>query len=442
MNALKKMLEERQSGNINAGMPSYCTANELVIEACIKQALRYDIPVLIEATANQVNQFGGYTGMRPADFRDFVYEIADRNGFSRERLILGGDHLGPLTWQNEPEEQAMEKSVELVKLFVSAGFKKIHLDTSMRLADDSKNEPLSVRTVARRGAVLCRACEEAYEELLKQNPNEERPVYIIGSEVPVPGGAQQAEDSVAVTKPEAVEETLAAYKTIFKQFNLEAAFDNVVGIVAQPGVEFGDEDIIHYDREKASVLTASMKNHPELVLEGHSTDYQSPLKLRQMVEDGIAILKVGPALTFALREGLFALSIMEKELVPEEKRADFIETLERIMLESPDNWQKHYHGTEEELHIKRKYSFSDRCRYYLANSEIQSSIDRLFDNMSSVHIPMGMLAQYMPDQYVKVRDGVLSMEPKYLVEDCVVHLIEDYNFATIKDYRIGDAFLY
>ena len=355
---------------------------------------------------------------------------------------MGGDHLGPLTWQNEPEEQAMEKSVELVKLFVSAGFKKIHLDTSMRLADDSKDEPLSDETVAKRGAVLCRACEEAYEELLKQDPNEERPVYIIGSEVPVPGGAQQAEDSVAVTKPEAVEKTLAAYKTVFKQYNLEAAFDNVVGVVSQPGVEFGDEDIIHYDREKASALTASMKNHPELVLEGHSTDYQSPLKLRQMVEDGIAILKVGPALTFALREGLFALSIMEKELVPEEKRAGFIETLERIMLESPGNWQKHYHGTGEELHIKRKYSFSDRCRYYLANSEIQSSIDRLFDNMASVHIPMGMLAQYMPDQYVKVRDGVLSMDPKYLVEDCVVHLVEDYNFASIKDYSVGDAFLY
>ena len=442
MNALRQMLKERQSGNIFAGMPSYCTANELVIEACIKQAMRYDIPVLIEATANQVNQFGGYTGMLPADFRDFVYEIADRAGCSRDMIVLGGDHLGPLTWQNETEESAMAKSEELVKLFVSAGYKKIHLDTSMRLADDDPNVPLSDETVARRGAILYKACEEAYQELLRNNPQEERPVYIIGSEVPIPGGAQQAEDSVAVTKPESVDKTYAAYKKEFESRGLGDAFENIIGIVVQPGVEFGDEDIIHYNREKAAELTEHMSAYDALVLEGHSTDYQSPRKLKQMVEDGIAILKVGPALTFVLREGLFALSSIERELVPEGDRACFPETLERIMLENPGNWQKHYHGNEEELRIKRAYSFSDRCRYYFANPEIKESIEKLFENLESVHIPLGMLAQFLPVQYAKVRDGVLDMNPRNLAEDCVVHLIEDYNYATMPDYKIGDAFAY
>ena len=111
MDALRKILQNRQAGMKYAGIPSFCTANELVIEACLRQAQRFDDYVLVEATANQVNQFGGYTGMLPADFRDFVYAIADRNGFDREKLILGGDHLGPLTWQNEPEESAMAKSV-------------------------------------------------------------------------------------------------------------------------------------------------------------------------------------------------------------------------------------------------------------------------------------------------------------------------------------------
>ena len=109
------------------GIPSFCTANGLVIEACIRQAARFNDYVLIEATANQVNQYGGYTGMKTRGFQRFpVFEIADRNGFDRDRIILDGDHLGPLTWQNEPEASAMAKSVELVKLFVSAGFKKIH----------------------------------------------------------------------------------------------------------------------------------------------------------------------------------------------------------------------------------------------------------------------------------------------------------------------------
>lgn len=442
MDALRQMLKDRHSGKLYAGMPSFCTANELVIEACLKQAKRFESPVLIEATANQVNQFGGYTGMLPADFRDFVYGIADRNGFDRNRIILGGDHLGPLIWQGETEDEAMKKSVELVKLFVLAGYKKIHLDTSMRLADDPKDRPLSDDTVARRGALLYRACEEAYQELLKVNLSEQRPAYIIGSEVPIPGGAQQAEDSVSVTKPEAVEKTIEAYRRQFGLQGLDDAFDNVIGIVVQPGVEFGDEDVISYSRVNAKTLTGHMKNHPGIVLEGHSTDYQSPKNLKEMVEDGIAILKVGPALTFALREGLFALSMMERELVPEEKRACFIETLERVMLSSPGNWQKHYHGSEEQLKLKRAYSLSDRCRYYMSDPEIQSTIEKLFANMSEVHIPLGMLAQYMPVQYAKVRDGVLDMNPRELAEDWVVHLVEDYNYATKDNYLAGDAFCY
>ena len=57
-----------------------------------KQAQSY---VLIEATANQVNQYGGYSGMTPSGFRDYVHTIAARVGFPQKYIILGGDHLGP-----------------------------------------------------------------------------------------------------------------------------------------------------------------------------------------------------------------------------------------------------------------------------------------------------------------------------------------------------------
>lgn len=439
MDAMRNMLAKRKAGMRYAGIPSFCTASDLVIEACLKQAMRFDDYVLVEATANQVNQFGGYTGMKPADYRDFVYEIADNIGFPKEKIILGGDHLGPLTWQNENEKEAMEKSIELVKLFVLAGFKKIHLDTSMRVADDPKDEVLSDETIARRGAILYEACEEAYQELLKKNPDEVRPAYIIGSEVPIPGGAQEAEDTISVTKPAAVEKTLKTYKEQFEKRGLKNAFDNIIGIVVQPGVEFGDSDVFHYDRTNAAELTRAMKKYDNIVLEGHSTDYQSPKGLKEMVEDGIAILKVGPALTFSLREGLFALSMIEKNLVPEEEQAKFIETMEETMLKNPGNWQKHYHGSDKELFIKRKYSFSDRSRYYFAQPEIKEAIAKLFDNLSKTDIPLSMLRQYMPQQYIKVRDGRLSMDPKELAEDCVVHLVEDYNYATKLNYVIADA---
>ena len=442
MDAMRLILEKRKQGMKFAGIPSFCTANDLVIEACLKQARRFDDYVLVEATANQVNQFGGYTGMQPADYRDFVYGIADNIGFPREKIILGGDHLGPLTWQNEPEKEAMDKAVELVKLFVLAGFKKIHLDTSMRVADDPVDCPLSDETIARRGAVLYEACEDAYQEMLVKNPGEARPAYIIGSEVPIPGGAQEAEDSISITEPADVEKTLAVYREEFEKRGLRDAFDNIIGIVVQPGVEFGDADIFHYNRVNAARLTTAMQKYNNIVMEGHSTDYQSPEELKEMVEDGIAILKVGPALTFSLREGLFALSIMEKQLVPDEKQANFIEIMEEVMLKNPSNWHKHYHGTEEQLANKRKYSFSDRCRYYFAQPEMKAAIGKLFQNMDEVDIPLSMLRQYMPVQYVKVRDGHLPRNARELVEDCVVNLIEDYNYATKLNYMTGSAFCY
>lgn len=439
MDPLRQMLKNRKNGMKFAGIPSYCTASDLAIEACLKQGLRFDDYILVEATANQVNQFGGYTGMKPADYRDFVYEIADRVGFDRSKIILGGDHLGPLTWQDLPEEEAMKNAVDLVKLFVLAGFKKIHLDTSMRVADDSRDEMLSDETIARRGAILYEACEEAYQELLKSNPNEQRPAFIIGSEVPIPGGAQEAEDSISVTKPEAVKKTLAVYEEQFEKRGLKNAFENIIGIVVQPGVEFGDADVFHYDRTNASELTRAMQAYDNIVLEGHSTDYQSPDGLKQMVEDGIAILKVGPALTFSLREGLFALSMIEKELVDADKRANFIEVMEDTMMKDTSKWLKYYHGDEKTQAIKRKYSFSDRCRYYFAQPEIKNAIDKLFKNLSEVEIPLSMLRQYMPVQYVKVRDGIIPCDPRELAMDSVVHLVEDYNYATKLNYLIGDA---
>ena len=431
---LRDMIAKRKEGII-CGVPSYCTANELVIESVLKQAKRFDDSILIEATANQVNQFGGYTGMKPADYREFVYEIADRIGFPRENVVLGGDHLGPLTWVDEDEASAMDKAEELVRLFVAAGYKKIHLDTSMRLASDPSDE-----TIAARGARLYAACEEEYQKLLAKNPDEKRPVYIIGSEVPIPGGAQEEEDSISVTKPAAVEKTLAAYKEQFEKVGMGDAFENIIGIVVQPGVEFGDDTVFHYNRVNAAELTAAMQKYDGVVMEGHSTDYQSPAGLKEMVEDGIAILKVGPALTFALRDGIFALSAIEKVMLPEEKQVKFEDVLEKVMMENPGNWQKHYHGNDKELYIKRKYSFSDRCRYYFALPEIQEAIAKLIENIDSVDIPLGLLHQYMPLQYVKVRDGKLAKEGRALLLDSVNEITETYNYATKYNYVIPEIF--
>ena len=176
-------------------------------------------------------------------------------------------------------------------------------------------------------------------------------------------------------------------------------------------------------------VTAKLKEYPEVVFEGHSTDYQSAESLRDMVLDGICILKVGPSLTYAMREAVFALSMMEKELVPAEEQAYVIETLEHMMTDEPANWQKHYHGSLKELALARKYSFSDRARYYMGEEKVTAAIGKLFGNLRKYAIPMNMLHQYMPLQFDKVRTGTLQMDPKGLVLDAVLQFLYDYEYA-------------
>lgn len=427
LHPLQSMIQSRQSG-AKVGIPSYCSANELVLETALARAKASGQPVLIEATANQVNQYGGYTGMHPADFYQFVMKLAAAAGVPAQQIILAGDHLGPLTWQDLPEKEAMARAEELVYEFAKAGFTKIHLDTSMKLQDDPEGA-LSTKTVARRGAFLYKAAMRGYQEHLAEAPASMRPVFIIGSEVPIPGGSQEVEDSLAVTKPAAFRETIEAYQEAFAEAGISDGWKDIIAVVVQPGVEFGDDQVFFYDHDKAQELCAVLKDYPCLCFEGHSTDYQSAACLRTMVEDGIAILKVGPALTFGLREALYSLSFMEKELVPVQQQAHFIETLEQVMLANPGNWKKHYHGDEHQLALARKYSFSDRCRYYIGQPEVVAAIDKLFANLREYPIPMNMLHQYMPLSYKKVRDHEIPLDPKALAMDGIAAFMEDYEYA-------------
>lgn len=440
-NPLQDIVRKRKMG-ILCGIPSFCCANKLVIEAILNQAERFNDTVLIEATSNQVNQYYGYTGMQPGDFRDFVYGIADKLGFSHKNIILGGDHLGPLPWVDEPEDSAMEKAAELVRLSVEAGYQKIHLDTSMRLGSDPVDQPLETAIIARRGAYLYQVCEKAYQERLKTVPDAVHPVFVIGSEVPIPGGIQTEETKMEVTRPEDFEDTLLTYREEFAKLGLDEAWKYIIAVVVQPGVEFGNEEIVHYNRMASHKLCEALRHYPDIVFEGHSTDYQAPSKLKEMVEDGIAIIKVGPALTFALREALFALSHIEEELIPNpEARANFPQVLETAMMKNPKDWQKHYFGNKKEQYLARRYSFSDRCRYYLAQPEVESAVARLFYNLDQQEIPLGMLHQYMPLQYIKVRDGRIALRAKDLAEDNVVSLVEDYNFAVKYNYVTSSIFV-
>ena len=336
-NPLKKIVELQKQGK-NVGIYSVCSANKYVIEAALKRGREDGSCVLIESTANQCDQNGGYTGMKPADFKKFVLDIADKVGFEKGKLFLGGDHLGPLTFAGKDEAEAMADAEELIRHYVGAGFTKIHIDTSMKVKSDDPDTRLSDEIIAGRGAHLAEIAEETYKKLLEKEPDAIPPVYIIGSEVPIPGGAVGSEDAgVQVTKVEDFKNTVAAFEKAFKDAGLGAdVWDRVIAVVVQPGVEEKDSGCTEYDREKAKELMASIKDFPNLVFEGHSTDYQTKIKLRELIEDGVGILKVGPGLTFAMREGMFALEHIEKELVygTDIEPSNFADTLEAEMLKS------------------------------------------------------------------------------------------------------------
>lgn len=431
-NPLKKIVELQKQGK-NVGIYSVCSANGYVIEAALKRGKSDGSCVLIESTANQCDQNGGYTGMTPLDFKNFVLGIADKVGFDPKRLFLGGDHLGPLTFASMDEAQAMENAEELIRHYVGAGFTKIHIDTSMKVASDDPNTRLSDETIAKRGARLARVAQDTYHKLLESDPDAIAPVYIVGSEVPIPGGAVGAVDQgVQVTKVEDFKNTVATFEKAFREQGLDEAWDNVIGVVVQPGVEEKDSGCTEYDREKAKDLMASIQEFPNLVFEGHSTDYQTKIKLRELVEDGVGILKVGPALTFAMREGMFALENIEKELIygTDITPSGFQDALEAEMLKEGKHWRKHYQGTELELRMKRKYSFSDRCRYYMPTPAVEAAKERLISNLRTLGTPLNLLSQFMPIQYTKVREGLLVNDPVELVEDRIINTIDEYLYAT------------
>lgn len=433
MHIIKSMVNKYKNGE-NVGIFSVCCSNRYVIEASMERLLDKDIPLLVEATANQVDQFGGYTGMKPKDYIEYIYDIADEVGFPKERIILGGDHLGPLTWKNIDAKEAMENSKELIKQYVLAGFTKIHLDTSMPLKGDIENNIFGDDLIAERAAQLCKVAEEAYIELKETNKDAIHPVYIIGSEVPIPGGAQveEEEEGMQVTKVEDFKNTVDTFKNTFESFGLKDAFEYVVGIVVQPGVEFGSHDVWEYNREEAKELSNALKDYPNLVFEAHSTDYQSPKALRKMVEDGFIILKVGPALTFGFREGAYALNCIENELLKYDSNvnlSNFIEVLDYNMVKNPKEWINHYSGSGSEIKLQRKYSLSDRARYYMPKEDVNYALESLMTNLSSVKIPLTLISQFMHEQYKKVRDGLIKSNAKVLLKDRIGEYIDDYIYA-------------
>jgi D-tagatose-1,6-bisphosphate aldolase subunit GatZ/KbaZ len=419
VSAMRTLFQENCTGK-RRGIYSVCSANQLVLEAAFAQAVKDESLLLIEATCNQVNQDGGYTGLTPAHFREYVCALAEGADFREERLILGGDHLGPNPWRSEPATQAMKKAAVMVEAFVCAGFTKIHLDTSMRCAGDP--DVLGDAEIAERAAQLCEIAETAAAETMQW------PVYIIGTEVPTPGGAQ-GELEIAVTSTINVRRTLDLHRDAFKRRGLESAWERVVGVVVQPGVEFGDESVADYVAENAAELSQWVVGQTGIIFEAHSTDYQMDSSLEQLVRDHFAILKVGPELTFVMREAVFGLARIEEEWIPDSNRSNIRSVLDRVMTEYPENWKAYYRGNPHHLKIARAYSLSDRIRYYWPNADVSEALSVLTKNLLDNPAPLPLIAQYLPYEAEAIRRNQIINDPRAIIRHRIQLTLSRYSKA-------------
>lgn len=406
-------LRARRDRGEKYGITSVCSAHPDVIRAALQLGRNNGQPVLIEATCNQVNQDGGYTGMTPAGFRDFVERIAHGVGFDTTQLILGGDHLGPNPWKHLPASEAMMKAQAMIAAYAEAGFSKLHLDCSMGCAGEA--DALEDEIVAGRAAALAAIAEA-------KSPGS--PVYIIGTEVPVPGGASHAVDHLDVTDPAGARRTFDVHSQSFAAKGLEPAFDRVIGLVVQPGVEFGNANVIDYRPERSKALSQSLDNMPNVVFEAHSTDYQTVDALSALVDGGFAILKVGPGLTFALREALYGLDLIAAELDGEPPMLK--QTMEVIMTGDRGHWEKYYPGSPVEQRVQRHFSYSDRIRYYWSVPDARQAVELLEKRLANVRIPETLVSQYLPQLVMSVRSGALQPGAGDIKNAAVRVILETY----------------
>jgi D-tagatose-1,6-bisphosphate aldolase subunit GatZ/KbaZ len=256
---------------------------------------------------------------------------------------------------------------------------------------------------------------------------------VIGTEVPVPGGAHEDLQELAVTRSEAAADTIACHREAFVQRGLaDGAWRRVVGLVVQPGVEFDHHKVVDYVAQKARALSAFIEREPGLVYEAHSTDYQTPHALRSLVRDHFAILKVGPGATFALREALWALADIESEWRGAAGSSRLKETVLEAMRERPAYWEKYY-ADAQRRQLDLQYSLSDRIRYYWTEPSVQRACESLLANLGDGPLPLTLLSQFMPLQYAAIRDGRLANNAPGLLQEAVAQVLRPYIEAATPD---------
>ena len=415
---------QRQRQGRPQALYAACTASIFAMRAVLGQAVADRSPALLEATAAQVNLEGGYSGLTPRGFRGQVQRLAATAGIAPGQLILGGDHIGPHPWRQAGAGTAMDKAAQLAAACARAGYQKLHLDTAAPCRGDplAADGTLELDIVSHRAARLCQAAEQG-----AATEGFPPPWYVVGSDVPPPGG-QLTGAATPPSDPVKLGETIAAHRRAFQKAGVAHAWQRVFAVVVDTGADFSPRSVQPYDTRRVQPLVARIRQEG-LVFEAHSTDFQAPQALASMVADRFGILKVGPALTYAMRAGLFALAAIETDWLGDcegVRVSRLPEVMDRLMMDDPTHWKAYYPGTAAEQADLRRHAYADRIRYYWFHPRARAAVGRLMRNLQRHPPPSALIERHLPEAADRIREGRLSRDPDSIVLDHIGRVVQVY----------------
>lgn len=344
---------------VNKSYPSLCSSNFDVLKLSMIFAKYNDLPLLIESTSNQVNQFGGYTYLKPRQFYKKLKDLAKKIKF-KNNFYIGADHLGPLPWKNLNDHVAMKNSIKLFKDVVNSGYNKIHIDTGIKLKND---KILSKKKIIQR-------CEKIFNSISKKKLN--NIFFVFGTEVPVAGGGTLYNSKT--TSLASIKDDLKYYSKLQKSFSL----------VIEPGLGFNNSKVfdlkIKYFKKKKILSRLSNFSY-----EAHSSDFQNSLALKKLVKNNFKFLKVGPELTFFYMRAIMQMHKIEN-MNNFKKKSNIRKIISAEMNRDNKYWVNYYHGSKKKIEYLKFNSLLDRSRYYWSKKNITKSLRLLKQNINSLDI--------------------------------------------------------
>jgi tagatose-1,6-bisphosphate aldolase non-catalytic subunit AgaZ/GatZ len=177
----------------------------------------------------------------------------------------------------------------------------------------------------------------------------------------------------------------------------------------------------------------ALNDFPEIVFEGHSTDFQTLRSLSNLVACGFGFVKVGPELTFAFREAMFAMASIEggfKGLGD----SNIVRAVERAMDENPGSWRSYIPAGPSER-VDRLFGLSDRVRYYWPYRAVARAVTDLKTRTDSAQISPGLVSQFAGR--LDDSDGTLSLSER-LVQSRVGAVVARYRAASRRAANAAD----